>query len=88
MTFAFASLVTHQLFRTDPRDNTKNNTSSYLDLSPLYGASQVEQDSVRDKGKGRGLLFPDSFAEERLSFLPPAASALLVIFNRNHNVRL
>lgn len=87
MTFAYASLVTHQLFRTDPRDMSKNNTSSYLDLSILYGTSQAQQDFVRDKEKGRGLLYPDAFSEDRLVFIPPAASALLVLFSRNHNVR-
>ncbi|GJJ14559.1 hypothetical protein Clacol_008824 [Clathrus columnatus] len=85
LTFAFASLVTHQLFRTNPRDMTCNNTSSYLDLSVLYGNNQTDQDSVRNKALGRGLLYPDTFAEERLAFVPPAASALLVILSRNHN---
>lgn len=87
LTFAFASIVTHSLFRTDIEDWTKNNTSSYLDLSPLYGINQAQQDSVRNRGLGRGLLYPDTFAEERLGFLPAAVSALLVIFCRNHNVR-
>lgn len=86
MTFAYASLVTHQLFRTNPRDMSKNDTSSYLDLSVLYGTSQDQQDLVRDKKKGRGLLYPDAFAEDRLVFVPPAATALLVLFSRNHNV--
>ncbi|KAH9932122.1 heme peroxidase [Epithele typhae] len=85
MTFAFASLVTHQLFRTHPSDMTKNNTTSYLDLSVLYGINQTEQDSVRDKAQGKGLLYPDAFAETRLVFIPPAATALLVLFSRNHN---
>ena len=88
LTFAFASVVTHSLFKTDPRDWTKNNTSSYLDLSPIYGNNLDEQMSVRDTDKGRGLLYPDTFAEDRLQFLPPAASALLVIFSRNHNVSI
>ena len=87
LTFAFASLVTHTLFRTNPTDMTVNNTTSYVDLSPLYGASQAEQDSVRDKAQGKGLMYNDCYAEERLGFLPPAAGALLVIFCRNHNVR-
>ncbi|KAI0081382.1 heme peroxidase [Panus rudis PR-1116 ss-1] len=85
LTFAYASLVTHQLFRTDPRDMTKNNTSSYLDLSVLYGINQEQQDLVRNKSAGRGWLWPDAFAEDRLILVPPAASALLVIFSRNHN---
>ena len=88
MTFAFASLVTHQLFRTDPKDMTINNTSSYLDLSILYGNSQEDQDAVRDKAPGKGLLYPDAFSEDRLIFVPPAATALLVLFSRNHNVRI
>ncbi|CDO73377.1 hypothetical protein BN946_scf185013.g11 [Trametes cinnabarina] len=85
LTFAFASLVTHQLFRTDPKDMTKNNTTSYLDLSILYGMSEADQHTVRDRSSGRGLLYPDAFHEDRLIFVPPAASALLVLFSRNHN---
>lgn len=87
MTFAFASLVTHSLFRTVPGNQTVNGTSSYLDLSPLYGTNQAEQDLVRNKEEGRGLLYNDAFAEDRLVLVPPAASALLVVFSRNHNVR-
>ncbi|KAJ7160328.1 heme peroxidase [Mycena filopes] len=85
MIFAFATLVTHSLFRTDLTNWDINATSSYLDLSPLYGIDQATQDLVRNKTEGRGLLYPDSFSEERLVFLPPAASALLVILSRNHN---
>ena len=47
---------------------------------------QCAQDLVRDKKSGRGLLWPDTFSEDRLIFLPPAASAILVILSRNHNV--
>ncbi|KAG5644791.1 hypothetical protein DXG03_007612 [Asterophora parasitica] len=83
--FAFAAIVTHSLFRTDHRNIHINNASSYLDLSPLYGDSQEAQDKVRDKAAGRGLLFPDTFSEERLLFLPPTTSVLLVLFSRNHN---
>ena len=49
-------------------------------------ADQAAQDLVRDKLSGRGLLYPDTFSEERLTFLPPTASVLLVLFSRNHNV--
>ncbi|KAG6916804.1 hypothetical protein DXG01_005269 [Tephrocybe rancida] len=83
--FAFAAIVTHSLFRTDHQNIHINNASSYLDLSPLYGDNQAAQDKVRDKFAGRGLLYPDTFAEERLLFLPPASSVLLVLFSRNHN---
>ncbi|KAJ7055860.1 heme peroxidase [Mycena amicta] len=85
LTFAWATIVTHSLFRTDPRNWNNNDTSSYFDLSPLYGINQDTQNRVRDKAQGRGLLYPDVFSEERLTFLPPAASAILVLFNRNHN---
>ncbi|KAF9257871.1 heme peroxidase [Marasmius fiardii PR-910] len=85
LTFAFATLVTHSLFRTDTKDWSINATSSYLDLSPLYGINQATQDQVRNKDLGRGLLYPDTFSEERLLFLPPATSVLLVILSRNHN---
>ncbi|KAJ7103706.1 heme peroxidase [Mycena crocata] len=85
LTFAFASLVTHSLFRGDPKDGNVNATSSYLDLSLLYGHDQAMQDSVRNKSLGRGLLHPDTFSEDRFIFLPPASSALMVILSRNHN---
>jgi hypothetical protein len=49
---------------------------------------QHKQNLVRDKRSGRGLLYPDTFAEERLVLVPPAATALLVLFNRNHNVHV
>lgn len=84
MAFAFASIITHSLFRTDPRNPNLNNTSSYLDLSPLYGVDVASQKAVRAQD-GSGKLFPDVFSEERLMLLPPSVSALLVIFNRNHN---
>ncbi|KAH9481020.1 Psi-producing oxygenase A [Psilocybe cubensis] len=83
--FAFATIVTHSLFRTDLKKIHINNASSYFDLSPLYGDNQTAQDKVRDKSRGRGLLYPDTFSEERLTFLVPATSVLLVLFSRNHN---
>ncbi|KAI6149466.1 heme peroxidase [Pisolithus tinctorius] len=82
--FAFAALVIHSVFRTDHKRPEINLTSGYVDLAPLYGNDQATQDKVRDK-KGRGLLHPDAFAEDRLLLLPPAVCVLLVLFNRNHN---
>ena len=64
-----------------------NETSSYVDLAPLYGVNQEKQDKVRVRD-GRGLLHPDVFSEDRLLLLPPAVCVLLVLFNRNHNVRV
>ena len=83
--FAFADLIIHSIFYTDHSDWTKNKTSSYLDLSILYGNNQAQQNGVRKKD-GSGKLHDDVFADARLLMMPPATCALLVLFNRNHNV--
>ncbi|KIY63464.1 heme peroxidase, partial [Cylindrobasidium torrendii FP15055 ss-10] len=82
--FAFAALVIHSVFRTSHTDVNINETSSYVDLAPLYGNDQATQDQVR-KHDGLGLLHKDAFAENRLLLLPPAVAVLLVMFSRNHN---
>lgn len=81
--FHLASIIIHDIFQTDERDFTKNKTSSYLDLAPLYGNNQGEQDQVRT-GKD-GLLKPDTFSNVRILGFPPGCAALLVCFNRYHN---
>ena len=73
------------LSRTNPSDCQYNETSPYFDLSPLYGLSEEDANRVRIKD-GRGKLSPDCFFEDRLTFLPPAVSVLLILWNRNHNV--
>ncbi|QRV88586.1 heme peroxidase [Ceratobasidium sp. AG-Ba] len=82
--FSFAVLIIHSLFRTSPESPFINDTSSYLDLSPLYGHDWEAQQKVR-RMDGTGLLHEDVFAENRLLLMPPAVSALLVLFCRNHN---
>ncbi|KAG5723411.1 Psi-producing oxygenase C [Termitomyces sp. T112] len=82
--FSFAALVIHTVFRTSHQDWNINETPSYVDLSPLYGHNQREQDRVRVRN-GYGVLKPDVFAEDRLLLLPPAVCTLLVLFSRNHN---
>ena len=84
--FAFADLVIHSIFNTDHRDWRINNASSYLDLSILYGSDDAQVDSVRRKD-GTGKLWDDVFADSRLLLMPPATCALLILLNRNHNVR-
>ena len=85
ISFSFATVVIHTLFRTKPVAGwAQNETSSYVDLSPLYGNDQVKQDMVRKK-TGRGKMHNDVFAEDRLLFLPPIACALLVLYCRQHN---
>src|SRR6266852_3227779 len=87
--FAFADIIIHNIFDTDPlvKGWTINRASSYLDLSPLYGASQEAVNSVR-RFDGTGRLHDDVFADPRLINMPPAVGALLIMFNRNHNVSL
>ncbi|KAM7213392.1 hem peroxidase [Rhypophila decipiens] len=79
----WASIIIHDLFWTDYRDMTKNKTSSYLDLSPLYGSNQAMQDTIRTFEDGK--LKPDAFADKRLLGMPPGVGVLLIMFNRFHN---
>jgi hypothetical protein len=83
MIFAFATLIIHDIFRTSDQDSNVVAVSSYLDLSPLYGANQETQNSVRAFRDGK--LKPDTFAEVRLLGQPPECAALLCAFNRFHN---
>lgn len=55
-------------------------TSSYLDLSILYGDNQEDQNQMRTFKDGK--LKPDSFAEQRLIALPPACCVMLIMLNR------
>lgn len=79
----WATIIIHDLFWTDYRDMTKSKTSSYLDLSPLYGSNQEMQNSIRTFQGGK--LKPDSYADKRLMGMPPGVSVLLIMFNRFHN---
>jgi hypothetical protein len=56
-------------------------------LSILYGRSDKDVDSVRRKD-GTGMLLNDVFADSRLLLMPPSVCALLILFNRNHNVSI
>lgn len=83
--FALANIIIHCIFSTDASPGyQRNNVSSYLDLSPLYGSSKEDQDSIR-LHDGTGKIANDCFADPRLLFMPPSSSALLVMFSRNHN---
>lgn len=60
MLFAFGDVIIHSLFRTSQADPSVNLTSSYLDLSPLYGVDEKEMHSellYHDLSKLRGLIF-------------------------------
>src|SRR5579859_1512197 len=83
MLFYVATIIIHDLFRTNIVDSNISDTSSYLDLSPLYGSFEWEQKKVRTFQDGK--LKPDTFSEYRVLGFPPGVSALLVSFNRYHN---
>jgi hypothetical protein len=83
LAIALATIIIHDIFRTDSRDENKVLSTSYLDLGPLYGHNQSQQDSIRLFKDG--LLKPDAFTEVRILGQPPGVGALLVSFNRFHN---
>ncbi|KAJ5777550.1 Psi-producing oxygenase A [Penicillium odoratum] len=80
--FYLASIIIHDLFQTD-KTGTSSLTSSYLDLGPLYGNNQDEQNAVRTFKDGK--LKPDSFSAKRILGFPPGVGVLLIMFNRFHN---
>jgi hypothetical protein len=76
-------LTTSDVFRTNRFDSNISDTSSYLDLAPLYGSSRADQESIRTMQGG--FLKPDTFAERRLLGLPPGINVMLVMYSRFHN---
>ncbi|KAI8966958.1 heme peroxidase [Mycotypha africana] len=81
--FYIAILITHDLFHSDPQNPARNLTTSYIDLSSLYGNNRSEQEAVRQMKCG--LLKPDQWADKRLVLQIPGVCALMVMFSRNHN---
>lgn len=81
--FSFATVVIHECFQTSRTDPWINETSSYVDLSTLYGNNDKEQKRVRTYEDGK--IFPDSIASERIMMMPPGVVAVLLLFSRNHN---
>jgi hypothetical protein len=81
--FSFATVVIHECFQTSRTDPWINETSSYVDLSTIYGNTEKEQKRVRTYENGR--IFPDSIASERIMMMPPGVVAVLLMFSRNHN---
>lgn len=81
--FYIASIIIHDIFHTNHDDFTISDTSSYLDLAPLYGSSIEDQHAVRTMRDGK--LKPDCFSDARILGFPPGVGLLLVFFNRFHN---
>jgi hypothetical protein len=71
------------IFRTNRKDANISDTSSYLDLAPLYGSSLEDQLKVRTMSAG--MLKPDTFHEKRLLAQPPGVNIILIMYNRFHN---
>jgi hypothetical protein len=83
MLYYIASIIIHDCFRTSHEDFNVSTTSSYLDLSPLYGSSQEEMELMRTWKDGK--IKPDCFSEKRLLGFPPGVGCILIMFNRFHN---
>ncbi|TVY84743.1 Psi-producing oxygenase A [Lachnellula suecica] len=83
MLFYHATIIIHDVFRTSRKDANISDTSSYLDLAPLYGSSMEDQVAIRTMSEG--LLKPDTFHEIRLLGQPPGVNVILVLYSRFHN---
>ncbi|MCO5590220.1 hypothetical protein L7F22_044189 [Adiantum nelumboides] len=81
--FSFANMVIHEIFRTDHKNQHINLTSSYVDLSVIYGDNQDEQDKVRTHEQGR--IWPDTFSSARVMMMSPGIIAVAIMFSRHHN---
>ncbi|KOS19260.1 Psi-producing oxygenase A [Escovopsis weberi] len=83
MLFYHAAIIIHDIFRTSRTDMNKSDTSSYLDLAPLYGSSLKDQLEIRTMKEGK--LKPDTFHEKRLLGQPAGVNVMLVLYSRFHN---
>ena len=83
MLFYLASIIIHDVFKTNRYDYNISDTSSYLDLAPLYGSTWEDQKRMRTLVDGK--IKPDCFSEVRLLTFPAGVGALLIMFNRYHN---
>ncbi|KIV80968.1 hypothetical protein PV11_08425 [Exophiala sideris] len=81
--FYLATIIIHDIFHTSHDDFNISETSSYLDLGPLYGSSDEQQKAVRAMRDGK--LKPDCFSDVRILGFPPGVGVLLIMFNRSHN---
>ncbi|OTA83095.1 hypothetical protein M434DRAFT_16794 [Hypoxylon sp. CO27-5] len=83
MFFYHAAIIIHDIFRTNRTDMNISDTSSYLDLAPLYGSSLGDQLEIRTMKEGK--LKPDTFHEKRLLGQPAGVNVMLVLYSRFHN---
>ncbi|KAK5988421.1 Psi-producing oxygenase A [Cladobotryum mycophilum] len=83
MLFYHAAIIIHDIFRTNRTNMNISDTSSYLDLAPLYGSSLKDQLEIRTMKEGK--LKPDTFSEKRLLGQPAGVNVMLVLYSRFHN---
>ena len=62
---------------TSHEDASYSQTSSYLDLSPLYGNNQPEQNQVRTFKNGK--LKADCFSNKRVLGFPPGVGEASIL---------
>ena len=81
--FYMASIIIHDCFHTSHTDYAISETSSYLDLAPLYGSTLAQQLAMRTMENGK--IKPDCFSDSRIHGFPPGVGVMLIMFNRFHN---
>lgn len=74
-----ATIIIHDIFRTNNNDKNISDSSSYLNLSPLYGYTMEMQRKIREDKCEFELLKPDTFAEDRLLRQPSSVCIMLVM---------
>ncbi|SCV69876.1 BQ2448_1270 [Microbotryum intermedium] len=87
--FNFATLIIHSIFNSKHGDENINESSSYLDLSFIYGNNAEEVAKIRvarGDANPSGFIKPDVVSNRRLFLMPTAIIALAVLFARHHNI--
>ena len=81
--FYVAAIIIHDCFHTSHDEFAISETSSYLDLAPLYGSTAKQQEAMRTMKDGK--IKVDCFSDKRPLGFPPGVGMLLIMFNRFHN---
>ena len=81
--FYVAAIIIHDCFHTSHDEFAISETSSYLDLAPLYGSTAEQQEAMRTMNDGK--IKADCFSDKRPLGFPPGVGMMLIMFNRFHN---
>jgi hypothetical protein len=82
---SLATVVTHDIFWSDPERPSINLASSYLDMAWLYGSSEEAVKRIRDPSGGPGKINETLFSDHRLQLQPACALAIIAVFAKEHN---